>query len=289
MIKQNLFLITNKCNTNCSYCFINHGNYIVSKKDIDNIKVVDDESMNIIYGGEPTLYPDMVLYLLDKLNYKNIHIYTNGYNLEFINTLKNVNVYINYDAYKYIMNKDIYNILKYEWVFTIAPSNLDYVLDVYNEFIQYEKYPYIKIMSYLNNNYWNENSIIKLNKILYELYEKYSNIVISENKNYMPVVLRDTLKRMIGYATKQNMDTECGVKTFFFNYEYKNYINKCINCIYKKYCQFNKPCLYSSTFNLCEVSNILNNNALQVVKRLYNNSNFQRTILSIYKDTFYYE
>ena len=96
MRKQNFYFITNQCNASCPYCFVKHGNYITTKEDIDKIEVPLDGE-NVIYGGEPTLYPELVDYLIEKLNHRDIVLYTNGSNIEYLKTLKDVRIVINYD------------------------------------------------------------------------------------------------------------------------------------------------------------------------------------------------
>ena len=87
----------------------------MTKEDIDNI-IVPEEGDNVIYGGEPTLYPELVEHLIRKLNNKNIYLYTNGSNVPFLHTLKNVKIYVNYDAYKYVLHKNVEDILQYDWI-----------------------------------------------------------------------------------------------------------------------------------------------------------------------------
>lgn len=295
MKKKNFYFITNKCNANCSYCFVPHDNYVMSKEDIDNI-IVPEEGDNVIYGGEPTLYPELVEHLIRKLNNKNIYLYTNGSNVPFLQTLKNVRIYVNYDAYKYVLHKNVEDILQYDWIFTIAPSNLDYVVEVYNDFLKYDKYAYLKIMSYYQNNslYWNEDTISKLNDTLSSLYEIYTDILINTGKDYMPYILRDTLKRLLAYSSNQTLDVNCIRDNHFMNSNMKckdcqRYENntRCLNCIYKNYCMFNTSCFSNVPCDLCSIMNILNDMAYKVFNRLKDNNNFQRTILSIYEDTFY--
>lgn len=295
MKKKNFYFITNKCNANCSYCFVPHDNYVMTKEDIDNL-VVPEDGDNVIYGGEPTLYPDLVEYLIQKLNNKNVYLYTNGSNVSFLQTLKDVKIYVNYDAYKYVLHKNVEDILQYDWIFTMAPSNLSYVVDVYNDFLKYDKYAYLKIMSYYQNGslYWNEESLTKLNDTLQSLYETYSDILVRTNNDYMPYVLRDTLKRLLAYASNQTLDTNCRRDNHFINTDMKckdcqRYDDniRCSTCVYKKCCMFNTSCFTNVPCDLCRITNILNDNAYKVFNKLKNNNTFQRTILSIYEDTFY--
>lgn len=297
--KQNFYFITNQCNASCSYCFVKHGNFIATKDDIDKIEVPSDGE-NVIYGGEPTLYPELVDYLIEKLEHKNIVLYSNGSNIEYLKSLKDVKIVINYDAYKYNLRKDVEEIIPFEnWVFTIAPSNLDNVLDVYNDFTNYKHYHYMKIMYYFRegSEYWTKESLEKLDKILKDLYSTYAKNLLSTNINYMPWILRDTLQRLLAYSVGSNIDLDCSSTSNHvlspniscINCASSNKNNsRCMNCLYKNVCQFNIPCLNDVQFDLCELTNILNKNAIEVFDVLKDNMSFQKTIFSIYKETFFY-
>ena len=296
MRKQNFYFITNQCNASCPYCFVKHGNYITTKDDIDKIEVPLDGE-NVIYGGEPTLYPELVDYLIEKLNHRDIVLYTNGSNVEYLKTLKDVRIVINYDAYKYNLKKDIEEIIPFdEWVFTIAPSNLDKVMDVYNTFIDTKHYHYMKIMYYYNENaeYWTTESLNSLEETLRELYDAYAERLITKNENYMPWILRDTLKRLLAYSSGETLIQS--LKTHFICATNDNCVNckplnksnrRCFDCEFSKVCLFNIPCLDEISFNFCELTNVLNKTALEAYNKLKDNVYFQQTIFSIYEGTFY--
>ena len=110
----------------------------------------------------------------------------------------------------------------------------------------------------------------------------------------MPYILRDTLKRLLAYSSNQTLDVNCIRDNHFMNSNMKckdcqRYENntRCLNCIYKNYCMFNTSCFSNVPCDLCSIMNILNDMAYKVFNRLKDNNNFQRTILSIYEDTFY--
>lgn len=70
--------LTNDCNLRCKYCFVGEKNFckkIISKENIDAaIKSVGDlakvknkkEIFITFFGGEPTLYPDLIKYSMEK-------------------------------------------------------------------------------------------------------------------------------------------------------------------------------------------------------------------------------
>lgn len=298
MRKQNFYFITNQCNASCPYCFVKHGNYITTKEDIDKIEVPLDGE-NVIYGGEPTLYPELVDYLIEKLNHRDIVLYTNGSNIEYLKTLKDVRIVINYDAYKYNLKRDVKEILPFdEWVFTIAPSNLDKVMDVYNTFIDTKHYHYMKIMYYYNEDaeYWTTESLNALEETLKELYDAYAERLLTKNENYMPWILRDTLKRLLAYSSGGEIEIDCSRSNKHIIAPNNNCVNcnpfnrqdmRCYGCEFERVCQFNIPCLDNIPFNPCELVNVLNKTAMDIFNKLKDNLYFQKTIFSIYEGTFY--
>ena len=298
MKKQNFYFITNKCNASCPYCFVKHGNFVTTKEDIDRIEVPLDGE-NVIYGGEPTLYPELVDYLIEKLNHRDIVIYSNGSNLEYLKSLKDVRIVINYDAYRYNLQRDVDAIMPFdEWVFTIAPSNLDKVLEVYNDYIDRKHYHYMKIMYYYNEgaDYWTPESLKKLDETLKDLYSAYAERLINQNENYMPWILRDTLKRLLAYSSNEVLTADCSTHSNHIIAADSSCVNctplnrenkRCYGCAYEKVCQFNIPCLDNVSFDMCSLVDVLNKNALEVFNKLKDNVYFQKTIFSIYEGTFY--
>ena len=76
--------ITEKCNLNCSHCYIgDKGIKTLSQTDIDfivnNLKEIECERV-IISGGEPLLFPELIEYTVNKCKYMNIStsIVSNG-------------------------------------------------------------------------------------------------------------------------------------------------------------------------------------------------------------------
>lgn len=298
MRKKNFYFITDKCNASCKYCFVDHHKgFVLSRKEIDSIDAPEDGE-NIIYGGEPTLYPDIVTYLLDKLNYRNAHIYSNGYNTDFLKSIsERVKITINYDAFLNTKGRDkVKEILDYNWVYTIAPSNLKHTVKAYKDFIKNDKYPYFKVMVFKSaNEAWNEKNIDGLENCLRKLYNEYVKSLGNSKRNFMPYVLRDTLKRLLAYASGEKILSDCFEENRFLTdgtcrescADNCNDTSKCNKCIYKWCCQFNIPCLTNNETYLCDVSNTLNKCAFDVFEALKDKSSFQKTLLSIYEDTFY--
>jgi len=70
--------LTNDCNLRCKYCFVGEKNFnkkVISKENIENALVAvkelakiknKDEIFITFFGGEPTLYPDLIKYSMQK-------------------------------------------------------------------------------------------------------------------------------------------------------------------------------------------------------------------------------
>lgn len=306
MKKQNVFFfITSKCNRDCSYCFVNHSNDSMNISDINNaISNLPDNiyAENIIYGGEPTLYPNIIRYLVDKLKKRNRHnitIYSNGYDLNLLKDLndKNIQIYINYDAY----DKDIELIKDYDWNFTIAPSNLSYALDTYYQFKKNSKYPDFKIVHYYNKNalFWDSSSIKNLSDIIDKFISEYKYILLKNKENYMPYFMKDTLRKLIAYSNNIKLDHFCHTNiTFMPNKKvstcylcnHTEYKEICESCDIKSICSYNTLCYLDMPKDkqkyLCEIQYMLFNKMIELNSEMKNNILWQNVILSICKGDF---
>ncbi|MDE7122601.1 MAG: radical SAM protein, partial [Oscillospiraceae bacterium] len=77
--------ITNKCNLRCSYCYERHLNTEygsispqVMHKIMDFINRRNDAGTVYLFGGEPLLYKEEVMYFCDNLKAEQFVITTNG-------------------------------------------------------------------------------------------------------------------------------------------------------------------------------------------------------------------
>lgn len=306
MKKQNVFFfITSRCNKRCSYCFVSHENDCMIKSDIDNAMInlpYNIYAENVIYGGEPTLYPDIVNYLVDELkkrNRNNITIYSNGYNLGLLKELndKNIQIFINYDAY----DKDIELIKDYDWIFTISPSNLNYSLNAHYIFKKNYKYPDFKIMHYYNKDslFWNESTIEKLSNVIDEFILEYKSNLLKNNENYMPYFIKDTLRRLIAYSTNNKLVHSCHTNITFmpngktsscYLCNHSDYKEICTDCSIKDICSYNTLCYLDIPKDkqkyLCKIQNMLFEKVTNLNSELKNNITWQHIILSICKGDF---
>ena len=101
--------LTRRCNFRCTYCYVPFKNEEADPKVVDKIiELLTDEDTLSIFGGEPLLFSDMIIDILNRLDNKGnksyIKIFSNG---SFINenllkklkeTKRNVMVQISYDG-----------------------------------------------------------------------------------------------------------------------------------------------------------------------------------------------
>ena len=153
-------------------------------------------------------------------------------------------------------------------------------------------------MYYYNDSaeYWSSTSLKKLEETLREFYSSYADRLLQKNENYMPWILRDTLKRLLAYSSGEELKADClnsskhiiSPNISCVNCKPLNRENKrCYDCEFERVCQFNIPCLDDISFDMCSLVDVLNKTALEVFNKLKDNVYFQKTIFSIYEGTFY--
>lgn len=123
------YTITDKCNYDCSYCYRNDYKdelFTVSNEHVDNLYDnldIDEILYFQIIGGEPTVVPNTLLYVLSKFHTKVslFKINSNG---------------TNYKIFKEIKNKNRYNIFPYLTVHPVECtdknlSSITKIIDLY--------------------------------------------------------------------------------------------------------------------------------------------------------------
>lgn len=98
------FIVTKECNSACSFCYMRYGN--VNESNINALKSIESTIDHlVVIGGEPLLYKDRVIKVLNMCRHVNeITITTNGKCLstEFIELIKSYdNVYVQVSIYDY--------------------------------------------------------------------------------------------------------------------------------------------------------------------------------------------
>lgn len=207
MIRLNL---GSGCNMNCPYCYeknrINSSKIIedsVLDTVIDYCKKNKDEDITIIFfGGEPTLYPNKIEYILNNLkSNKNVKysIFTNGTNNDYIKYI--INVY-KIELGIIMSNKNSLPISQYgdikitQYNIIMSPYTLDYIdekylkslreyknlmrgLFVFDLTADWENYPEDKFIKIINKI--NTFCLISKGKFTIEYFSEYDN----ERSNYI--------------------------------------------------------------------------------------------------------
>lgn len=313
MKKKFDFFMTDMCNSNCPYCFVDTKENIdeahfMSKAQIaEYTKSVCEDSEVTIFGGEPSFAPEACCFLvseLQKRNVSDITLYSNGRDINFLREMKEcgVSVAVNLDAY--LSNSDkLSDISDFRWNFTISPSNMRHLSFVYRMFIEYDKKIDIKIERYYKRGavFWNEESLKTFDAHLKNLYDDYVENIVKRHANYMPYVLKNSLIRMIALVSGNEMPRDCSNKTMFFPDRTKQMCYSCKSsesisddckaCSLGSVCDFTKTCFshYPEHIrkSLCSLEDILFRRATHVMHDMKENSTFQRAVLSMCENNFY--
>ena len=103
-----LLFLTDKCNLSCDYCYVRQGNSVMdvslAKKVIDN---VDDGTIIDFFGGEPTLFPELIREIVDYASENDRHLifqlFSNGTligdEILALARSRRVNIGISFDGY----------------------------------------------------------------------------------------------------------------------------------------------------------------------------------------------
>lgn len=290
--------VTDMCNAHCPYCFVNKGNYQITKNEIDYIiQELSSKEVSIIniLGGEPTLSQNVIPLINELLNKitHNIRLYSNGYDLEMLNYIRKlgVDVIINYDAY----NNSLEYIKNYKWNYTIAPTTIDNIISVSDNFVLYGKELDFGMLRYRTNNslFWTYDNLEKLDSGLCELYDWYEDKILTRHQSYLPLVLKRSLLQFIMLSKGMCMSRDCTNKISFVNGEKRmcyavhnmcDINKKCLNCIYGTVCDFRRSCyaMYNDDI-MCKVEEIMMRRAQEINHRLVHNPIWQRVIMSLYE------
>lgn len=184
--KKLAIYINKKCNRNCSFCYVNKDNSIMSKNIANKIiKYINDNNIYktiIFVGGEPLLTPDIITHFINKINDKSIQygIMTNGI-IKDLNIVKTIppNVFYNISLINETSKDNIHKIntirhlqklnINYNILIVNTPSNIDklYDLIVYASKLNPD---YIKILrQHKMGDIWNNNDIKHYKEILPKL------------------------------------------------------------------------------------------------------------------------
>lgn len=155
--------VTNKCNLNCTYCFVNKSNEVMKMKTyIDAFNKYKEKIDTItFFGGEPLLYTKLISQIIEynKSNgyYYNYVINTNGIGINdnLISLCKNNNILINvsldgclksniknrFEEEKFkLVEKNIKmlkdNKIKFVINYVITPNNIEYIEESLWYFVQ---------------------------------------------------------------------------------------------------------------------------------------------------------
>ena len=279
-------ILTDKCNRNCSFCYVKKTGYIESieniQKFIDIVKKEQNENSQFeitFFGGEPLLNLDGLKYVIESfVNYKNckLSLITNGDMIELLHNYEYLSsLHVNLTAYDIFTNKEKYleinkkinkKVKKLTFQYTFTENDIDLIdefKDICND---------IGVKSKISFSHsiksWKTIEFNKLYELLYDFYYKeLRKYVLQEKFSNIPNTIERYLKRSASLIFDQKI-VECNCltepKKVFYNGEfigpclrYKdnpidsiNEFNRCKECQYKKACM--KSCM-AECFNLNDI------------------------------------
>ena len=274
-----ILYLTNGCNLNCNYCFVNKNNKQIL--DFDKYREIIEKYKNDIsyitfFGGEPLLCIDLIKKIINYNKTNNYNYYyilnTNGtlLNKDIINLIINNNILVNASldgnllSNKNRFNKNIFNVViknikellnnNIDVIinYVITPNNIEY----FHDSLLFFKDNNIKEICLLINYdiKWNNKDINEFKNQLYEsidLFNKDLKVYPIDSKIHL---LKDNLEEHKCDFGNENIVVSQEGDLYpcisFIDEKYKNkseYINEvntsnCNNCSYLKYCINNCMC-----------------------------------------------
>jgi len=214
--KKLAIYINDICNRNCSFCYVNKTNKIMTLETANKIiSYINDNDIYktiIFVGGEPTLTPDLIKYFIDniKINVK-YGVMTNGIikNLDIFKPYKNLTFNISFinekdpdNYYKEMTIKKLNDLnIKYNALIVNTPNNIVNLLNIFKYIIKL-KPTYIKLLrQHKMGDIWTLNDIYKYKEILPKLIH-FSIYCKEKFKTYNQISLPNKIDIPIQYSSE---------------------------------------------------------------------------------------
>jgi len=291
------FVITEKCNLHCDYCYMNNNDIFMTKDTFKHhyhknlpyfLNQYNQQKYNLdLFGGEPLLNWNLIEYINEYVkNDKNctLNILTNGtlldnYKVDYIKK-NNINTSISFDGLwsekleLYIKKLNLIKKLVNNVNVCVTPKNIEMSKNYEYMIEHFNILPNFKIV---RDNIWEDKDVeifkIELNKLI-KSYIKF----LAKSKNYLPGLIKYNLSLMIESTLHDMNKTRCfagnnGVAfsidgkvypcaRFLTNdsyvlYDGNNYVEKNIKKINKLSNTFSKNC------DICSINSYCNYMCLQ--------------------------
>lgn len=246
MVKNLKIIFGMNCNLKCDYCYQEHSNNEISYEILDlliqKINKSNDEFYIHLFGGEPLLYTEKILYLLDRVDITKHHfsISTNGILKENFKKIENKLGYpipnllsnkkgIGYEklneesAFRFVLTKDNISELeeKLEWFLNEYGENFSIQCNFYEKWDK----ELLERVEVIENRILTKYSNIRILKPIVqgEILCNCKSIILNWNGDYL-VCHRDTTK-IIGNIYKDELKTSKNKECIFKDKILENFIS----------------------------------------------------------------
>jgi len=218
-IKQ--IVLTEKCNLNCEYCYIEQKENMMSEETFIKIHktFVDDYQIDL-FGGEPLINWSLIKFIIEKCKSDSrchqINLYSNGLLLdrEKVDYLKEqdlVNFFWSYDGLwaEDEIDPEILKLVKELTTFVavqIGPPNLN-IVNNYTYFIN--RLQMTPTFTLMKDKRWTPEDVLKFRQEFKILCQFFIN-AFNQGYNYMPKIIYMTLKRLIAGLSNRDSLPWCG-------------------------------------------------------------------------------
>lgn len=215
-VKQ--IVLTEKCNLNCSYCYIEQKDNMMSEEVfLKHFETFSQDYIIDLFGGEPLLNWDLIKFITGKCltssksRCMGINLYSNGLLLDqektdFIKEF-DINFFWSYDGLWCDYAPDIQFVkqLTHDVSVQMGPQNLN-ILGNYEHYI---KLGFIPTFGLIKDDVWKPEDVLEFRKHFGWLCDK-CYYYIKQGKEYVPQIIKKTLAQLYGGVAHQKSFQNCG-------------------------------------------------------------------------------
>lgn len=315
-------VLTEKCNLNCSYCYMNNRETYMKEYIWEQIySSIDYKEFEIdLFGGEPLIMFHLIKIIYETLKNdkrcKKISLYSNGLLLDQkkVDYIKKAGIkfYLSFDGlwqdggYKpYLDKKHLFEQLTKNPICMIPPRKPYPIVQNYRWFLdEFGMVPNFKIVK---DNVWSKMDAKRFSLEFSGLCSSYGNRLKLKQENCLPGIIQHYFLLMVDGIKNNYVDTFCGAGKTHIAYmpdgskhkcarfgsqpiiNMSPFIMKCDNdCEIKSFCE--KGCFYDMIWNtgipskeLCTIYKSIYSSIIDMNHWLVDNQQWQQTVVKLLK------